>query len=484
VELDESNELNGPALKGLDLVLIVVRTKSFQKSEIEQLVKYVQEGGALLLVADHTNLDGCQDVFDQIASPFGVTANFDSAFSHRKWWHDNIASPRYFGLGKTESLNFGIGTGASLNAAWPAQPLLIGRYAFGDLGNLFKSSRKEAFLGDYQYQHGETLSDIVLATSTDFGKGRVVCLGDSSSLQNTIYPRASSFVRHLLGWTAQRIVTKWNSQIWVSFGMICLLGILPWMDWRIILALGGLAGLVGAVDLGMSKQLNFLPWKDSVPTAICLDLPFSNINRDGFTDNSYQSLPINLTLEGFATDWNPSIADAVAMKPNLMFLLAPTRSLSNRESQQLIQYVEQGGELVITCDHQNAGCITRVLQVAGISILDQPLGGDLGDPSKGVVRCVNSWGLQLSPNSNLYVTRLGVPLIASGQVGKGRIVVVGDAGFFRDSNLESEEQGSRKNIRLLHDLCAKLRSGPESADWKMEFGQAGATAKLTGEEAK
>jgi hypothetical protein len=67
----------------------------------------------------------------------------------------------------TRSTEAVISVGASLEIRPPARPVVVGRYGFSDLGNAV--NERGAYLGDYQYQVGEQVGDVVLAAGGEVG---------------------------------------------------------------------------------------------------------------------------------------------------------------------------------------------------------------------------------------------------------------------------------------------------------------------------
>ena len=72
-------------LTDFDVIVLMVRTKPFSEEEVAELQAFMSQGGCVLLVGDHTNLEGCQIPFNSLSEPLGIKLRFDSAFSHSGW---------------------------------------------------------------------------------------------------------------------------------------------------------------------------------------------------------------------------------------------------------------------------------------------------------------------------------------------------------------------------------------------------------------
>jgi hypothetical protein len=325
--------LSEASLKNLDLLIVMVRTAPFSAAELDALRNYLQEGGRILLIGDHTNLEQCQIPFNQLAEPYHIRLEFDSAFSFISWWFFNIRQSMALPFVAHNPGAYGIATGGSLTVRSPARPVLAGTYAFGDIGNIFKSSKKEAFLGDYTYQHGEYLGDVVLAATARVGRGRLVAFGDSSSFQNIAYAESADFVRHLLGWMLGCCRRPYLPGAGPVFLATALLLLLVWLFRGHRRGHGAITGLYIA---GVVLSLAFRAGGESLANphgkqCLLLRTPLSQINRDKFKKGSYLGLPVNLNRAGYSVRWIDELDASALRGSDLLVLPAPSRPLTYRQ---------------------------------------------------------------------------------------------------------------------------------------------------------
>ena len=100
---------------------------------------------------------------------------------------DGPGGPRWPGKA---GASFGFDRPAGLRLAWPAGPLLIGRWAWGEPGAGVPHAAA--------YRPGQRLGDLVLAAQRQLGKGRVVVLGDAACLSDRRLPSSYPFIARLL----------------------------------------------------------------------------------------------------------------------------------------------------------------------------------------------------------------------------------------------------------------------------------------------
>ena len=120
---------------------------------------------------------------------------------------------------------YGLGRSASIRAAWPARPVIVGRWGWSDAAGDFRLLETAKLLPDPKSPAaGRRLGDFVLAAEQPFGGGRIFMLADAAPLENDLLPDSYPLVGRLLGYLANR-------------------GSSPQDDWRQAAALAALAAL-------------------------------------------------------------------------------------------------------------------------------------------------------------------------------------------------------------------------------------------------
>ncbi len=388
-----AKEMDLDRARNLDLIVLMVRSKRFSPEELRFLENYLREGGQILMVGDHTNLENNQTVFNQLGQPHGMTLEFDSAFSFTHWWAYNLQASSRLPFAPDNAFDYGWGTGGSISVRPPARPVLVSRYAFGDLGNILKRSRKEAFLGDYTYQHGERLGDMVLMAEAPVGRGRLVTCGDSSSFQNIAYVRSGWFVRQLI----DRMVggageihearTAWREG---ALGVLLLAALCIPVTRKRVWGPGVVAACVLATLWGL--QGGAAQAQQPAGRSVLLDLGTQKINRDMFVAESYLGLPLNLYRLGCPAYWEYEISPERLAGAEWVFLIAPTRRLSSSQYAVLDDYMRSGGKLVVCAGYDAQEAAGDLLKRYGMAITDTPLGGDAFPNKDGITPTfVEAW---------------------------------------------------------------------------------------------
>jgi hypothetical protein len=222
-------------LADADVLILLYPNRRWKQSQLDRIQEFVEEGGSLLVLGEHTIVDGVSKEreteryaadedksrppvpgdewageeenairVNELLERFGIQIAFDSAeFAVGGWLQSyaTVSHPTTAGIAD-ERNTFGAVIGASINPDRLARPLVIGRYGKGDLGVETDEEGHGSYMGDSQYNAGERLGDLVLAAEKRVGRGRVIVFGDTSTLTNGVNISAHPFTGCLLAYLA------------------------------------------------------------------------------------------------------------------------------------------------------------------------------------------------------------------------------------------------------------------------------------------
>jgi hypothetical protein len=222
-------------LADADVLILLYPNRRWKQSQLDRIQEFVEEGGSLLVMGEHTIVDGVSKDreaeryaaeeeknpppvpgdewagdeekairVNELLDRFGMEIAFDSAeFAVGGWLqsYGTVSHPITAGIGD-ERNTLGAVIGASINPDRTSRPLVIGRYGKGDLGVTTDEAGQGSYMGDSQYNSGERLGDLVLAAEKRVGRGRVVVFGDTSTLTNGVNISAHPFTGRLLAYLA------------------------------------------------------------------------------------------------------------------------------------------------------------------------------------------------------------------------------------------------------------------------------------------
>ena len=469
VTLTEASQLSADHLQDVDIVVLININTSLSSLEKTDLWTFVQQGGSLLVLGDHTNVGGIQDPLNDVLEPVDISFHFDSALpldSLFQW--DTCYQFPYHPITTQIRSNdeIQISVGASLDISPICFPLIIGRYGLSDNGD--RANEDLAYLGDYEYGSGEQLGDIVLAAGSSYGEGHVLVFGDTSSFQNSALPYSYSFVYHIFSWfdTAASAGITLLQQI---LGIVSLVaaGLLVFFNrkTRISFILFSLA-LVGG--LLISSGFNAVLLEDMTITGNVIYLDASHqeqFSLTPFTDESLNGLILNLNRNGYLVLFSRTFDTESYQQSKMLVFTAPTSSFSSEEITFLQQYMSKGGYVLLASGFEDKSASLPLLQKFACDIENVPLGpvpyGE-EDPElyENEPRFVDAWPLTYPEDQAIsfynFTWAETYHLIVFFPYGSGGLLVIGDSDYLLDANTESIYDYWPGNILFLKHLLDEL----------------------------
>lgn len=168
-------------LSAADVLVIKTPTRPYTDREVDVIVSFVERGGGLLLVGDHTNLFGMSTYLNSIASRFGMRFRFDDTFDlettafstfrrSRVWFHPALRRVPAFEFLTSCSIEGGPGTEAVMVGCGLGSEEV-------DYGHL-------NFFGNIAFDLSDRFGLFLQAAAKRFGKGRVLLFTDSTCFSN------------------------------------------------------------------------------------------------------------------------------------------------------------------------------------------------------------------------------------------------------------------------------------------------------------
>jgi hypothetical protein len=504
--------------KVLVVFLRDIRSGPWDPGFPELVWQFVENGGTLFVLADHTmepvdgkDKDG-KDTLDregtpgqpppfryinnyinQLLEPTAIRVPFDSAeLVHPGFIHSYEAISHPSSAGVQERGNqFGVVTGASVDPSWPAYPILIARFGWNDWGNI-DAPPHWALLGDRKYNAGEKLGDCILAAEQLYGEGRVVVFGDTTSFINpnlaSIHPYLSRLYAYLAD-PASTPQTAWRQVVGLVLAIALLAVLVVWASpgrWA-------LAAACLSVSLAVSAAVTQAAWtvfpdgslKKPNNLAYIDDGHLNAFSLDPWKPEGIQGFVQTLMRNDFVTLFLEEITPERLQGARLLVSIAPAKEYSRAERKTIVEWIKKGGIFICTAGYERAGPVKSLM-----SDLRFDIGGDPEDLEVGVgepmvlghfkapyfqgndyfadVRFHAAWPIDARDRRALVVAEYKAvpnnrPAIVLRRRGEGLAVVVGDTEFVFNKNLELREgqtfDGLRENAYFWRWLISFVRKG-------------------------
>jgi hypothetical protein len=484
-----SPDLSEADLKEADALVLLFPKDPWADGQLDRIHDFVRAGGSLLLMGDHTEADpnGGGNRFNEVLAPTNMRIRFDSALFAVGGWLDSyepLYHPITIGI-RQDRNQFGVVTGASVAARWPARPLLVGRWGWNDRGD--PANTASALLGNRRYDPGERLGDTVLAAEQRLGRGRIIAFGDTSSVQNGISVNSHVFTSRLFAYLSGKTDAQpWTIQLLclaLAIALIVLLVRRPGGTRSALVALGLTASL--AVCLSRTAQATeVLPdGRSHTPNNLAY-IDASHLEAysgESWRPDGIGGLELTLMRNGYVALSLPKLTAARLERAGLLISIAPSRPFALEEQRIVEKFVRDGGVFMMMVGYDRSAGSAALLQRFGFDFgtgdgrEPEPM-GHFKSPYQETkdhrvyVRFHAGWPIRCD-DPNVGADPTGVvcgqgnhPVLIVRPLGKGKVVLVGDTAFAMNVNLENENgepfEGLRENADFWRWWLSLLRGGP------------------------
>lgn len=467
----EINSITKSTLDNATIFVVPNLNISFSEQEQSIIWDYVEKGGSLLVIGDHTNVGGIQGPLNELLAPVGIQYRFDAAlpFDEKFKWltctqllHHPITSP----LTSLDELQYGIG--ASLELSSSSFPIIIGSSVLSDNGN--RSNGDIAYLGDYEYNKGEQLGDVILVAGAYYGEGKVLVCGDTSSFQNPALPFSYGFLQSSFNWLASKQTgTTKTLQMGISLLLLISAIIVYWFFKNHAISFTWFPLLL-CLSLLLSASLNPLiitATKDMTGNIVYIDASHNErFSLESFTDDSFNGLLVNLERNNLQPLLLRDFSQEKILKSNLIIFNAPTAAFTKDEVVFLQSYIARGGVVVLATGYEDKDASLPLLKPFGMDIEPTPLGPvpyveENLTLYQNEPRFVDSWPVSFQTNQitsfyNFTWNDRTFHLVVFIKHGAGGLLLIGDSQYLLDKNLESIYDYWPGNILFIKYLLDEL----------------------------
>jgi len=450
--------ITSAALSNCDVLIIKIPTRRYEDGEIHAIVAFVRQGGGLFLIGEHTNVFGSGVYINPIARRFGFEFRFDCLFDTTRKFEQVYRPPRLLPHPIVQNVPlFFFQVSASIKPRAVAQSLPM-ISLFGEpiiIGACLKALPVDYHSPNF-YPQVIDRSDMdfgpfIEMWGRNFGKGRVLAFGDSTSFSNfcAFQPGKPDLLLASMEWLNHRNLLGWWKAVWIVLAVVATVAavFLILRSYRPIRA-ASLAIIVaaGAVPL-------FAFGARRINRGICAPpMPHTSLLRIYF---EREHCNYDLPIEGFVTEsargfdifyqWvmriglfpfvGQSINDCTK-NADAIVLIRPNREFSEREIDHIKEYVKAGGGLLILDSPNQPGAIVQsLLRPFGPTIAreGQPYVGEVRGADGTTFTVESAW--PIGGGEPLAWGASGEVLAARARLGKGNVAVASFAERFSDQNM-------------------------------------------------
>ncbi|MFC1781050.1 DUF4350 domain-containing protein [Planctomycetota bacterium] len=353
-------EIDDNALRDCDVLMVKVPTARYTSDEIAAIERFVERGGGLMLVGEHTNVFKTGTYINEIADIFGFRFRYDCLFDMDTTFEQLYNPPLVAHpiVQNMPSMNFAVSCSI-------APGLSAGRAIIRSTGlkNLFADYHASNFYPQVEDKAQMRYGAFIQLWTTRFGDGRVLAFSDSTIYSNfaAFEPGKAELMLGMLEWLNHSNAYKKLRPLIICMAVLFVAGAMllsrSWDGAWIVIISAGLLGwalaafstrIIHQYSMPLPKQVRPMI-KVIVDRTVC-DAPLS---KSGFIQGERNGFGIFerwILRLGYFTS-RQSGSDAFT--GNLLVFTQPNLTVPNEFRDELVEYVSSGGRVLVLDSPEN-----------------------------------------------------------------------------------------------------------------------------------
>ncbi|RLI63136.1 MAG: hypothetical protein DRO67_06200, partial [Candidatus Asgardarchaeum californiense] len=177
VSRNTNKTLTTELLNDYDILILKCPTNGYSDKEIKDITLFVENGGGLFLIGDHTNVFGMNTYLNQISEEFGIKFKTDATYELGTGEMSTFKPNNMFLHPIVQHIEeFNFLTSCTLQAPLNSENVIIGNKIMSEPGTYSTENFFRESINTPECEYGLLLQ----ATSLKYGKGRVVAFSDST----------------------------------------------------------------------------------------------------------------------------------------------------------------------------------------------------------------------------------------------------------------------------------------------------------------
>jgi hypothetical protein len=373
----EKDKIDDETLSGCDVLIIKTPTARYDKDEIAAVTRFVEEGGGLLLIGDHTNYERSSTVMNDLTRPMGFIFRDDLLFRFGPSPDEQAYAPALVAHPIVQSIpELDFAVSCSIDPGFSN-----GRAAMSAVGlwNMGPEYHHENFMPFAQHCAEMRYGAFVQTWAARHGQGRAVAFTDSTIFSNfcVFQPGKAELMLGMVEWLNHGNPFL-NPRPWLTLLGLASLAAGLWMargrrEMRLLLlAVGACGWMASAAIVAVANRWDMpLPEPQHPLTSVVIDRTLSTVPlaKGLYPQGNEQGY-------GMLEAWIPRLGCFTTRKEgsetfsgDALVVLCPTRSVTAEFREQLVRYVADGGRLLVIDSAENsASTANSLLWPFGLSI--------------------------------------------------------------------------------------------------------------------
>ncbi len=432
--------LTDAVLDGLDVLVLKVPTEPYRPEEVEAVIRFVERGGGLLLIGEHTDVFGTGYHLNQIARRFGFEYRYDCLFGIDSFFEQYFVPSfaRHPVVSAIRGMDFATSCSIRPFEPWRGRSVITST----GLKNAPADYHASNFYPAAQDRADMRYGAFVQLWAVRQGRGRVLAFTDSTIFSNfcTFEPGKLELLRGMVEWLNRRDRIG-NPRLWLlAIGAVA--GVWAGRRWRQsaarLIPLVALAGTAWALTIGAvlaAQNRSFqLPQPQRPLRWVTVDRTLCEgpLSKNGFIEgrpNGFGIFERWILRLGYFIRRESGLR---ALDGDLVVFLYPTRPVETAFARQARRYVEAGGRILILDSLENTNSTAAALLAPfGLELRAHPQPDGTLEPDESWPAIAVQAAREVVggvPFARLH----GRPVAARAQVGRGSVTVLGIGARFAD----------------------------------------------------
>lgn len=474
-------------LKKCDVLMIKTPTGPFREDEIAAIRRWVDRGGGLFLVGEHTNVFGTGQYLNDIARHYGFTFRYDCLFGidavFEQYFVPGIAPHPV--LAHMPPMDFAVSCSIAPGAS-DGRAVIVGT----GLKNIMADYHASNFYPQVEDRADSRWGAFVQAWAVRSGRGRVLAFTDSTIWSNfsAFEPGKLELLMGSVEWLNHSNAgfdPRWPLLLAGSV-LACVALYLGrgWSGgWPLATAAVLAAWALASEGVAAVHRRAMPPPRNERPLVrVVMDRTFNDIvlPKNGFIAGKpdgygiFERWILRLGYFNARRTGNASFIDS-----NLVIHVNPGRPVDNDYRRSMVEYVRNGGHVLVldSADNRKSSANT-LLKPFGLAFeRDRTAKGESGTlkaagwpdmPVSAVVpvRLVEYEQPEMTART-VFATLNGRPVGATVRFGKGSVTAIGFGSRFNDSNMGVTpdlipDQNMRRVFECQYRLLRQIIEGPSA----------------------
>jgi hypothetical protein len=374
IEKNVNDVLNLDLLDKYDILILKCPTNAYSGEEINAITQFVEKGGGLFLIGDHTDVFGMNTFLNQVSQQFGIRFRTDATYEIGTGMMSIYKPDQIFSNPIVKNLKqFEFMTSCTLDAPLFSENVIIGNRIISEPGTYSTENFFRESVASPESEFGFLLQ----ASAVKYGKGRVIAFTDSTvfSSFSVFTDGYQKFTLGVLDYLNRENVFAYLNTVFIGLaGISFILLVYVLRKERkvkavfLCLSIGLLSFSLATPFFSYVNSINYsLPSPHSDFKQICFVQEYSDFNI-----SLKPRLIISEGKQNYGTFfvWTqrvsgiPSVEltlDNAIKKGDIIVFINPKKSFKDSDINAINDFVKNGGKILVMDSVQNSKSTTNEL---------------------------------------------------------------------------------------------------------------------------